>query len=350
MDLNLAAVIIMGGWVVAIVAAGLALSLRPGGVSVPLSAAGAPEPASDSPASGARYEILLGSEAEVFGNVRGRVRSVQLRAQSRMIEAIELANGLEVQPVPASAILSADGQVVRLAEQWPEPPADDPPADAPTLREDAPVVSAEGKRLGKLKVVCYEPVSGRVTALAVEGRGTPPRRLVPFDRVTSIGPYRIATGLRAADWASLPGFATDWEIEQEALSQLRSDPSLESARRAVQVEVVDQRVRLQGYVADQRQAERVAQLIRSIPGVLALDLKLLTDDDLARAVRDAIAKDPAIAKARLQVSASAGVVDITGEVPDRLTARRIDGLAIRVPGVQVVHNLVVVGREERLPA
>ena len=350
MDLNLVAVIIMGGWVVAIVAAGLAMALRPGGVSVPLIAAGASDHAAGSEAGGPRYEIPLGADAEVFGNFRGRVRSVQLRPKAPVIDAIELANGLEQEQVPISAILSADGQVVRLAEQWPEPPPDEPPADAAILREGVPVVSAEGKRQGRLKVVCYQPSSGRVTALAVEGRGTPARRLIPFDRVTGIGPYRIATDIRKDDWESLPGYATDWEIEQEALSRLRSDDSLASVRRGVQVEVEDQRVRLQGYVADRNQAERVAQLVRSIPGVLQLDPKLLTDDDLARAVGDAISKDPATAKARVQVSANAGVVDITGDVPDRVTARRIDALAIRVPGVQVVHNLVAVRRAEQLPA
>jgi osmotically-inducible protein OsmY len=347
MDLNLAAVIIMGGWVVAIVAAGLALSLRPGGVNVPLSkSAGGPAV----PTDGWRYEIPLGGEAQVFGNFRGRVRSVQLLPRTRVIDTIELSNGLEQLTVPVNAIQVADGKVVSLAEEWPEPPLDEPPADAPVLREDAAVVSAEGKRLGTLKVVCYEPSSSQVTALAVEGRGTPPRRLVPFDRVASIGPYRIATDIHAGDWTSLPGYATDWDIEQEALSRFRSDESLDSARRGVQVEVEDQRVRLGGYVADRSQAEHVAQLVRSIPGVLQVDLKLLTDEELARAVSDAIAKDPTTAAARIQVSARAGTVDITGEVPDRLTARRIDGLAIRVPGVLVVHNLVSARQGEQLPA
>ena len=41
MDLTLAAIIIMGGWVVAIIAAGLVMVLRPGGVLVRLAPAAA---------------------------------------------------------------------------------------------------------------------------------------------------------------------------------------------------------------------------------------------------------------------------------------------------------------------
>src|SRR3989442_4419936 len=165
MDLTLAAVIIMGAWVVAIVAAGLVMSLRPGGVAVRLAPAG---PTNSMP-SGRRDEILLGGDAEVFGNVRGRVRAVQLRGESRKLQDVELASGLEARPVPASAIVSADGQVVRLAERWAEPPLDEPRDDAATLRENATVVSAEGKRLGKLRLLGFDASSGTLTAGLVYG-------------------------------------------------------------------------------------------------------------------------------------------------------------------------------------
>src|SRR5437870_13528881 len=112
MDLTLAAVIIMGAWVVAIVAAGLVMSLRPGGVVVRLAPAGT----TTSVPSGRRDEILLGGDAEVFGNIRGRVRAVQLRPNSRQLQHVEVASGQEGRAVPASAMLSAGGQALRLAD------------------------------------------------------------------------------------------------------------------------------------------------------------------------------------------------------------------------------------------
>src|SRR5438128_1678996 len=166
-----------------------------------------------------------------------------------------LASGLEGRAVPASAIVSADGKVLRLAERWPEPPLDEPRDDVPTLRQDATVVSAEGKRLGKLRLVCFDPSSGTVTALVVDGRGTPSRRLLPIERVTAAGPHRIATDLKASEWTVLQPFATDWEIQQAITQQLATDPTLEAVRRSLRIDVEDQRVRLRGDVSDGAQAE-----------------------------------------------------------------------------------------------
>src|SRR6202022_1380391 len=97
MSLTLAAIIIMGGWVVVMVAAGLVMSLRPGGVAVRFAPAGAPVAL-----AGRREEILLGGEAEVLGNVRGTVQAVQLRPQNRRLQELELATGrgLEDRQVP----------------------------------------------------------------------------------------------------------------------------------------------------------------------------------------------------------------------------------------------------------
>jgi osmotically-inducible protein OsmY len=342
MNLTLAAIVIMGVWVVAIVAAGFVMALRPGGVPVRLAAAGGSAVDPMAP----RDEILLGGDAEVFGNVRGRVQAVRLRPESRELQDIELAGGfgLETQPVPATAILSADGQVLRLAQAWPEPPIDAPDTGRVTLRHDMTVVSAERKRLGKLGLVCFEPVSRIVTALVVTGRGTPARRLLAIDRVKQAGPDRILTDVKAGEWTTLPPFATDWEIRQTLLERLAADPELQALPRSMRIEVQDQQVRLEGYVADRAHADRVTQLVRSVPEVLKLDVDLVTDDGLARAVTAAIARDPAASAASVQVNAHHGTVDITGEAPDRATARAIEKVAGQVPGVQVVHNMVAVGR------
>src|ERR1700738_3762392 len=90
MDLTLAAIVIMGGWVVVMVAAGTAMSLRPGGVALRFAPAGAPAAGF----TGRRDEILLGGDAEVLGNVRGTVEAVQLRPENRRLQDLELATGL----------------------------------------------------------------------------------------------------------------------------------------------------------------------------------------------------------------------------------------------------------------
>jgi osmotically-inducible protein OsmY len=335
-DLTLAAIIIMGGWVIAIVAVGLVMVLRPGSAAVRF----APARAAASDTTGRRDEILLGGVAEAFGNYRGRVRGVQLRPDSRQLEEVDLASGLEEAPVPATAILFADGQVLQLADGWPDPPMDGPITGAASLRDNATVVSADGKHLGKLRLVCFDEVSRTVTALVVDGRGTPSRRLLPIDRITAAGPDRISSTIKVAEWSSLQPFATDWEIRQSVLQRLTADPRLQALTRTLRIDVEDQRVRLRGYATDNAQVQRVAQVVRSVPEVAELEVDLVTDDGLARAVRQALARDPATSAARAQVSAHFGTVDVAGEVPDRATARAIDRVAGQVSGVQVLHNMV----------
>ncbi|HEX9094675.1 MAG TPA: BON domain-containing protein [Candidatus Dormibacteraeota bacterium] len=336
MDLTFFAIVIMGGWVVAIAAAGLVMVLRPGGVTIRLGAAGS---GTGTP-TGPRNEILLGGDAEVLGNVRGRVEAVSLRPQSRELQSIELATGLglETQTVVATAILSADGQVLRLAENWTEA-SEEAQAAGLTLRADATVVSVDGKRLGKLRLVCFEPDSRMVTALVIARRG-PEQRLLTIDRVKEAGPDQVVTDLRAADWAKLPLFATDWEIKQAVTEQLIDDPRLRAGQRSMTIDVQDQVVTLRGYVTDQSEAEEVARIVRSVPSVLQVDRKLVTDADLARAVAAAIARDPAASAAAVNVIAHYGTVDITGEAPDRATARAVERVAGQVPGVQALHNMV----------
>jgi len=65
---------------------------------------------------------------------------------------------------------------------------------------------------------------------------------------------------------------------------------------------------------------------------------------MARAVTDAIRSDPALSAAAVQVSAHHGTVDLTGIAADAASAREIETVASRVPGVQVVHNTVALWR------
>src|SRR5437868_7833383 len=255
----------MGGWVIAIAAAGLVMTLRPGSVAVRF----APTGAAGTGSTGRRDEILLGGVAEVFGNFRGRVRGVQLRPDNRHLEDVALASGLEEDRVPATAIISADGQVLQLADSWSELTADGPAAEAATLRENATVMSADGKRLGKLRLVCFDETSRAVTGLVIAGRGKPSRRLLAIDRVIAAGSDRITTTVKAAEWSTLQPFATDWEIRQSLLQQLTGDPTLQALTRALSIDVQDQRARLRGYATDDAQAQPVAQGARAVAEVAA---------------------------------------------------------------------------------
>jgi osmotically-inducible protein OsmY len=339
MDLNLAAVVFMGGFVLAIVAAALVLAFRSAGAMLTISGRPAPEPA------GGRDEILLGGETDALGTPSGRVQAVLVQPATLEIQALAVSRAaglLEDQFVPADAILAADGQTVYLAETW-TPGGPEEAAGALPLRHGAAVQSADGKRLGNLQVVCFDRESKVVTAMAVAGRrGGNGLRLVPVERVQRAGPNRIATAVRAVEWATLQPYASDHIIRQAVLDQLAAEPVLKPFLPSLGVDVRDQQVRLRGYVSERAQAERAAQLAAAVPGALHVDQQIVSDDDLARAVGQAIGQDPATAAARVQVRSRFGRVEIGGSAPDPQTVRAIEDLAIRVPGVQAVHNLTMV--------
>jgi osmotically-inducible protein OsmY len=80
-----------------------------------------------------------------------------------------------------------------------------------------------------------------------------------------------------------------------------------------------------------------------VPGVVAVERGIRTDDDLARDVREAISRDLGASAANLDVRSEFGRVDIVGRVRDAQALRRIDAAARQVPGVLVMHNLATVG-------
>jgi osmotically-inducible protein OsmY len=341
MDLSLAAVIFMGGYVVAIMVAGLVMTLRPGGSTFRFAAAAVPTAA----APGRREEILLGGEAEALGNPRGSVQAVRLHPGNLKLQGLELASGfglLEHQDVPATAIVAADGQVVSL-DQTTADHLVDPSSEGVALRRNMPVIAADKQRLGKLQLVCFDLASRTVTALVVvRGRMSRSQRLVPIDRVREVGPRGVVTDVKANEWTSLPAFATDAELRDAVVERLHSDADLQPFHRSLTVDVQDQIVRLRGFVANHAAEARAQQLAQSVPGVLRVESSVVRDDELAAAVRDALTRDPGTSAARVQVSSRFGTLQILGEAPDRATARRIEAVASRLPGVQAVHNMVAV--------
>jgi osmotically-inducible protein OsmY len=338
------AIVILSLWVVLIVAAGLVMALRPGGAGVKLAPMGEVRPVD---ATGERQEIPLGGEAQVLGNPRGRVQGVYLRPDSRRVDAIQLGGGLlEGEAIPIEAVVVADGQTLSLSDGW-QDGLFEPDRATALLRDNMAVVSAEGKRLGRLHVVCCATPSWQATAIVLSGRVEPSLRLVPIDRVIEVQPDRLLTSVRKSDSDGLQAYASDWDPRQAILNRLNSDPELSGLQRGLDVEVRDQCVRLEGYVADQAQAQRVEDVVRNTAGVLALDSRLETDEELAKDVEAALAGDPSTASADLRVSARSGVVDISGEAADRATVRRIDAITREMDGVLVVHNMVSVRVAQR---
>ena len=341
MDLNTAAVIFMGGYVLVIVVAGLILSLRPGGGTVPLNLSGP-----SGPGGGCGRSILLGGDVEAMGNFRGRVESVLVASRGGRLEAITLASAgglVEGERVPAGAIESADGLRLQIREPWIEVEADGQ-GPVVSFHRGAAVLGPSGRRLGTLRLVCFDSESGLVRGLiAASGRRSAREVFVPVQHVKAAGQERVVTDLQRDQWAGLQPYATDESIRGAVLDRLEQDPTVRPFARSLKVEVQDQRVKLSGFVRTQGEAEKAAEVARSVPGVLAVDRGVRSDEDLASAVREAISRDLGTSGSEVEVRSVFGQVDIVGQVRDRQALRRIETAASRVPGVLVMHNLVTVG-------
>jgi osmotically-inducible protein OsmY len=342
MDLNTAAVIFMGGYVVVIVVAGLVLSLRSGGGTVPLTLGGPPIAVG----GGCGGAILLGGDVEAMGNFRGRVESVLVAARTGRLQAITLASAgglIEGERVPAAAIESADGLRLQIREPWTEAEVD---GQGPlvSFHRSASVLGASGRRLGSLRLVCFDSESGLVRGLiAAQGRRSDREVFVPIQHVKAAGAERVVTDLQREQWAGLQPFATDESIREAVLERLEQDATVRPFARSLNVEVRDQRVKLSGFVRTQAEAEKAAEVARSVPGVLAVDRGVRSDEDLVSAVREAISRDLGMSGSDVEVRSVFGQVDIIGQVRDRQALRRIENAASRVPGVLVMHNLVTLG-------
>jgi osmotically-inducible protein OsmY len=341
MDLNTAAVIFMGGYVLVIVVAGLVLSLRPGGGTVPLSLSGW----SSAAAAGCGRAILLGGDVEAMGNFRGRVESVLVVAGTGRLDGVTVASSgglIEGERVPAGAIESSDGRRLQIREPWSQA---QPDGHGPlvTLHRGASVFSAAGRRLGKLRLVCFDSNSGLVRGLILSrGRRSNREVFLPIQHVKAAGSERVDTDLRPEQLSGLQSYATDESIKEAVVERLEGDPALRPFARSLRVEVRNQRVQLSGYVRTQAEAEKAAEAARAVPGVIAVDRGMRSDEDLASAVREAISRDLGSSGTDVEVRSVLGQVDIVGRVHDRQAVRRIETAASRVPGVLVMHNLVTV--------
>jgi osmotically-inducible protein OsmY len=140
---------------------------------------------------------------------------------------------------------------------------------------------------------------------------------------------------------------TDSEIQQDVLRELKWDTRVEETD--VGVEVDDGVVTLSGTVTSWGKRHAAAEAAHRVSGVLdvANDIVVktpgtpgLTDTEIARAVRNALAWDVFVPEARIQSTVSNGVVTLDGSVdswPELEDAAR----AVRnLSGVRAVMNLI----------
>src|SRR5258708_10660520 len=150
---------------------------------------------------------------------------------------------------------------------------------------------------------------------------------------------------------------TDEEIQRDGLEELKWDSHVQP--NEIGVAVKDGIVTLTGWVDSYLKKISAEEAAWRVPGVKAVvndnQVRLprsaeRTDEDLAKAVVNALRWDAAVPADRIEVTVSKGWVTLKGEVDYGFQMREAERVVQRIAGVKGVPNLILVKPQLLSPA
>jgi osmotically-inducible protein OsmY len=208
------------------------------------------------------------------------------------------------------------------------------------LRRRHPVWASDG-RAGTLVRLRTDP-AGRIQHLVVRlGRLGRQVVLVPVDWVDTLDTQRLRVTHTRAAFERLPRCRPDAALAAEVERALWSDEVVRALDYAdMEVTVGGGVVALHGYAATPVSKIRAERAVRQVPGVLAVDNQLVTDDEVAGAVAQALACEVRTAGLPIAVEVRHGVVTLRGEALSAEERAASAACAARVALVRGVVNQV----------
>ncbi len=287
-----------------------------------------------------RLELRFGAPV-MHGDARlGTVAGVVLRPDALTWEALSVRRGrlrrMEV-TVPRATVIDADDAQVSLAAPI-EPNAAVP--TGPALRARTPVCGRDGAVLGRPALV-LATADGAVRGIVVRPGLVSARRIVPAEHILQVTADRVITDLDRAALGTLAPYRSDAELRaavEAALEGLK--PVMLYERPHVRVTVTDGVVTLTGHVSSRLRAEHLEAAVATVPGVQAVDNRLVCDDELEAHVAQALGADPRTRARPIAVHARHGVVTLSGSVPEAAVAEAATTVAAALPTVRAVVNRV----------
>jgi osmotically-inducible protein OsmY/sporulation protein YlmC with PRC-barrel domain len=287
-----------------------------------------------------RLELRFGAPV-VHGDTRlGTLAGIVLRPDALTWEALLVRRGrvrrTEV-TVLRGAIASADDEQVVLAA----PPV--PGTAAPT----GPVLHARTRVSGRGGVVLGRPAvvlagaDGAVSGIVLRSGLFAARRIVPAEHILQVTPDGIITDLDRDAVRALGRYRPDAELNaavQAALASYKPVALYEGPH--LRVTVTDGVVTLEGHVSSRLRAEHIEAAVATVPGVQAVDNRLICDDELEVQVAQALGADPRTRARPIAVHARHGVVTLSGRVPEATVAEAATTVAAALPAVRAVVNRI----------
>jgi osmotically-inducible protein OsmY len=142
------------------------------------------------------------------------------------------------------------------------------------------------------------------------------RLIVPMDRVVDATLERIVLDLRPDELAALPEYRTDDEITVDVERAIGDDQIVRHlSARHLNIAVHNGVVTVTGNIASSTHRQRVEDSIRRVRGVRSLQNLPIGDDEVEVAVAQALGRDPRTGRFIILVSATLGIVRLSGDVP-----------------------------------
>jgi osmotically-inducible protein OsmY len=203
------------------------------------------------------------------------------------------------------------------------------------------------------KVYCPDGYAGKIIALRIDpqghiknlvvqlGRFFRRRLVVPFEWVDRIEAESVYLSVEKGDLKILPEKRPDTTLVVEVERALWEDVFLRRTEaNRIHVSAKNGVIGLEGYVSSSAQKTRAEEAARRVPGVLAVQNCLVTDDDLNIAATRATAKIPLSYRERIFVGAHNGFIILNGEVSTIEARWEAEELAGKVPHIRGVLNSI----------
>ncbi len=289
----------------------------------------------------ARLELRLGAPVVHEDRRQGTLSGVLLHEAALRWEALIIRRGTVRRSstiIPRAAVVDADDARVVIALPIPAHTAEVPAGRM--IRAGVAVRLRDGYTAGRVRMVLAAD-DGQVTHVVVRSGRRIPGRMVPGECITTIDGSELTLDMTFEQFQSLPVYRPDGDIVWAVRRVLRASKPLALYEwPSIRVTVTDGVVTLAGHVSSRLRAEEAEARARAIPGVLAVENRLICDTELELEAAQALAQDPRTRSLALSVRAFRGVVTVSGQAPDAETAAAATGIVAALPTVRGVVNRI----------
>jgi osmotically-inducible protein OsmY len=300
-------------------------------------------------------QINLGSVANATDDTLGKVTQVVVDPNTWRISHLVVQRGLVMKKLlvlPAEFITEAraDGLSLSLMVDDLVQKAQTPKENLLALKEHMPVVNGS-ENLGGLSELFFDADTRRLAYLVVHRHAIAGGEvLLTVEQITGLKADRLEVSVTPKDFASLPHYRADPELEEEVRQALWDYPRLRIDLSAVTVHAQCNDVWLLGHVSSDINRRLIEDLARAVPGVRNVHNEVIADTDLAVAIAVALAKHEETRGLPIGVYPTLGEVYLRGLVRTEQAKQVAEQVALDIPGIKAIHNdLTVSEKTDFLP-